>query len=272
MNPSIQFIMEYSKDQIPFLDVLIKRNKNGIWMDLYHKPTDIQRCLPFTSSHPNHCKRNIPFCLPWRICTIAENNAEKLKNFENVKSNLSKYHYPDSLIKQGLQEALSIPQKDLEKPKRSSNGNILPFITTFNPNNPNIYSTSLFSVNCLKNNNVSTFHNIKRMQSKRQSPNLKKLLPKAEKLKVLLGTFNCSHRRCECFNYPLINDHYTFKNIQITFKLKNRFICDTFNLICVVICDTCKEEFIGKTDEGKIKLRDRVSASLTYSTTIIPKI
>ena len=64
MNPSIQFIMEYSKDQIPFLDVLIKRNKNGIWMDLYHKPTDIQRCLPFTSSHPNHCKRNIPFCLP----------------------------------------------------------------------------------------------------------------------------------------------------------------------------------------------------------------
>ena len=72
--------MEYSKDQIPFLDILIKRNENGIWMDLYHKPTDTQRCLPFTSSHPNHCKRNIPFCLARRICTIAENNTEKLKN------------------------------------------------------------------------------------------------------------------------------------------------------------------------------------------------
>ena len=81
--------MEYSKDQIPFLDILIKRNENGIWMDLYHKPTDTQRCLPFTSSHPNHCKRNIPFCLAQRICTIAENNAEKLKNLENLKANLS---------------------------------------------------------------------------------------------------------------------------------------------------------------------------------------
>ena len=40
INPSIQFTMEYSKDQIPFLDFLIKRNENGIWMDLYHKPTD----------------------------------------------------------------------------------------------------------------------------------------------------------------------------------------------------------------------------------------
>ena len=32
INPSIQFTMEYSKDQIPFLDILIKRSENGIWM------------------------------------------------------------------------------------------------------------------------------------------------------------------------------------------------------------------------------------------------
>ena len=39
INPSIQFIMEYSKDQIPFLVILMKRNENGIWMDLYYKHT-----------------------------------------------------------------------------------------------------------------------------------------------------------------------------------------------------------------------------------------
>ena len=110
-------------------------------MDLYDKPTNTQRCLPFTSSHPNHFKWNIPFCLAQRIYTIAGNNSEKLKNLENLKTNLPKYHYPNSLIKQGFQKALSIPQKDLLKPKKSSNENILPLITTFNPNNPNIYST-----------------------------------------------------------------------------------------------------------------------------------
>ena len=90
INPAIHFTMEYSKDQIPFLEILMKRNENGIWMDLYHKPTNTQRCLPFTSSHPNRCKQNIPFCLAPRICTTAGNNAEKLKNLENLKSNLSK--------------------------------------------------------------------------------------------------------------------------------------------------------------------------------------
>ena len=165
----IQFIMEYSKGQIPFLVISIKRNENGIWMDLHHKPTDTQRCLPFTSSHTNYCKRNILFCLVRRVCTIAENNAAKLNNFENLKSNLSKYHYPDSLIKQGFQKTVSILQKDLQKPKKPSNENILPFITTFNPNNPNFNSTIKSSINCLKNISIGDFHNMKSIQSKRQS-------------------------------------------------------------------------------------------------------
>ena len=139
-----------------------------------------------------------------------------------------------------------------------SNENILPFITTVNPNNPNIYSTIKSLVNCLENNNVSGFHNIRLIQTKHQSPNLKKLLTKTEFGEVLLGTFNCSDKGCECCNYLLINDQYTFKNVQITFKLKNCFTCDSFNLVYVVICDTCKEEYIGETREGKTKLRDRV--------------
>ena len=118
--------MEYSKDQIPFLDILIKRNNNGIWMAFNINPQTLKGVyLLHSVTQTNHCKQNIPFCLARRICTIAENNAEKLKNVENLKSYLSKYHYPDSLIKQVFQGALSIPQKSLRKPKKPPNENIL---------------------------------------------------------------------------------------------------------------------------------------------------
>ena len=60
----------------------------------------------------------------------------------------------------------------------------------------------------------------------------------------------------------MINDHCTFKNNQITFTLKYRFTCDSFNLIYVVICDTCQGEYVGETEEGKTKLNDR--ARLNY--------
>ena len=98
--------MEYSQDQIPFLAILIKRNKNDIWMDLYDKSRH-KRCLPFTSSHPNHCKGNISFCLARTIRAIVENNTQNLRISKKLKSNLAKYHYPDSAIKQGFQRAQS---------------------------------------------------------------------------------------------------------------------------------------------------------------------
>ena len=42
VNEVIQFNIEFSDKVITFLDILIKRDSSGIWMDLYHKPTDTQ--------------------------------------------------------------------------------------------------------------------------------------------------------------------------------------------------------------------------------------
>ena len=150
--------------------------------------------------------------------------------------------------------ALPVPQKDLQKAKKPSSENILPFTAAFNLNNSNTYSTIKSSVNCLKNNKVFGFHDINLIQRKHQPLNLKKLLTKAEYREVLSSTFNCSDKKCECCNYLLINDHYIFKNIHFTFKWKNCFTC----LLSVVICDKCKEKYIGETGEAKTLLRHTV--------------
>ena len=77
-------ILEYSKDGIPFLDILIKCNNDNIWMDIYYKPTNTHRCLRFSSNYPNHCKKNILFTLARRICTIVESTEAKMKHLENL--------------------------------------------------------------------------------------------------------------------------------------------------------------------------------------------
>ena len=104
INPSIRFTMEYSKDQIQFLDIFIKRNESGIWMDLCHKPTDTQRCFLFASSNPNHFKWNIPFCLARTICTIAENNVDKIKAFGKRKIKFIKMKLPGFANKTRISE------------------------------------------------------------------------------------------------------------------------------------------------------------------------
>ena len=108
------------------------------------------RCLHFSSNHPKHCKKNIPFTLARRICTIVENTEAKMKHLENLKMNLSKYQYPKQLTEFGINKALSIRLQELRTPKTMSSDNSLPFITNYNPNNPNDYKMIDKSVESLK--------------------------------------------------------------------------------------------------------------------------
>ena len=85
INPTLQFTMEYSKDAIPFVDILIKHNNDKIWMDIYYKPTDTHSCLHFPSNHCKYCKNNMAFTLVLRICTIVENTEAKMEHSENIK-------------------------------------------------------------------------------------------------------------------------------------------------------------------------------------------
>ena len=49
----------------------------------------------------------------------------------------------------------------------------------------------------------------------------------------------------------MINDPYTFKNVPITFKLKNRFASDSFNLIYVLILGRQGKEKLNKGAESE---------------------
>ena len=172
--------------------------------------------------------------------------------------NLSKYQYPKQLTGFGINKALSIPLQELRTPKTISNDNSLPFITTYNPNNPNVYEMIDKSVECLKRNKVDGFENLKVIKSKRQAPNLKRILTKAEFSQKQVGVYKCPDKRCECCASLLLGNSYTFKNVDKTFNLKAHFSCDSSNLLYIIICPTCGEKYTGENGVGKTEPRDRV--------------
>ena len=161
------------------------------------------------------------------ISTIVENTEAKMKHLENLKMNLSKYQYPKQLTEFGINKALSIPLQELRTPKTISNDNSLPFITTYNPNNPNVYEMIDKSVECLKRNKVDGFENLREIKSKRQAPNLERILTKAEFSQKQFGVYKCSDKRCECCGSLLLSNSYTFKIVDKKFNLKTYFSCDS---------------------------------------------
>ena len=57
---TIKFTSEYSTTETHFLDVVIRKEENGLkTTDLFVKPTDKHQYLHSTSCHPRHCKTSI---------------------------------------------------------------------------------------------------------------------------------------------------------------------------------------------------------------------
>ena len=101
---SFRFKKQTSKN---LADTTFKRNNDKTCMDIYYKSTDTHRCLPFSSNHPNHYKKNITFTLARRICTIVEDAEAKKRHLENLKNELQKISIPKT-IECGIKKALSI--------------------------------------------------------------------------------------------------------------------------------------------------------------------
>ena len=110
VNPNIQFTMEYSNTSISFLDIKVIKQGTKILTDIFYKTTDTHQYLNFKSCHPAHTKRNIPYNLARRICTIVTDENTKNQRLAELKTFLTAQSYPETLIISAINEAKKIPQ------------------------------------------------------------------------------------------------------------------------------------------------------------------
>ena len=157
---------------------LLYQNWNKNLDELYNKPTDLKRYVPFTSYHPRSCLRNIPFCLAGRICAIVEEEETKLKRLSELKTSLRKQKYPIDLIENSIKRALQVQLNELRKPKEKEREEIIPFVSTHNPTNPNIFPIIRQTFESFQHSKTmsNVFNGKKITNSMRQAPNLERLL------------------------------------------------------------------------------------------------
>ena len=140
LNKGIKFRMDALPTKNTFLQILHGLKNNKIITDIYYKPTDTFQFLPFTSCHPKHIKKKVPYNLARRICTIVDEKDTLDSRLLDLKEKLRRQKYPDQLINYGIEKAKSIPKEELRKTKKKPNNeeDIMTFITTNNPRNPNL--------------------------------------------------------------------------------------------------------------------------------------
>ena len=135
VHKSIKFTSESSTTEVNFLDTCIHRTEDGkLTTDLYIKPTDSNNYLLYSSAHPPHCKRSIPYSQFLRIRRICTEKADFVKHCIDKSKHLLRRGYPHKLLKETFTQAVKKDRGDLLKTHQREKGetpNIL--ITTYNP-------------------------------------------------------------------------------------------------------------------------------------------
>jgi hypothetical protein len=253
-HPTIKFTMEQSTDEIPFLDLYIQLRDNRITTRTYHKPTDAHNYLHYSSNHPSHQKKGIPYSQFLRMvrnCTLRK-DAEYSINLLFQK--FLQRGYPRRLLQEQKTKALVLTQETILAPKdltRSTQESLI-YITTHNPSGPRTKDI-LLQFQPILRNHPHTNHMENFIVAYRRPRNLRDILVHSSMSPRLpSGTFKCKN----CTICPHIREGPSFVDSsgKHQFRTQGHITCMTNYVIYLIQCKKCKTQYVGQTSKN-IKTR-----------------
>lgn len=260
LDPNIKFTHDSSKIGLSFLNVYVYFENGILNTDVFYKETDSHYYLPFDSCHPRHIKNSIPNNLARIICTIVSDPIKKEVRLDELKSWLFKCGYPCDITNSAILKVSNIPQEVLRQKVNNQENDVLAFVHTFNPKNPDVYEKIIGILDNLKKlpqfGNI--FKNARFIKSQKQPQNLGQLLQKSDisQINKTSGCNKCKQNRCATCKFILEGREVEFSHANKTFILYRNFSCNSTNLIYKITCKGCNEYYIGQTANLKSRLNN----------------
>ena len=131
--PSIKFTHEISAHSVNLLDTtVLKDNQGNISTDVYQKPTDTHPYLHWTSAHPPHLKRSIPYNQALRLRRICSSTDTLKKQIMEYSNFFVACGYVRHKVLHEMQKVLTLTQEECLQTKECEPTDRIPLVTTFN--------------------------------------------------------------------------------------------------------------------------------------------
>ena len=135
VHPSIKFSMEYSQNQINFLNVLMIKNGNAssLVTSLLTKSTDSHQYFHATSCHRSIFKKSIPYGQSIRMKRICSNEVDLQRKLLDLESWLIDRGYKSKFIRPEIQKVNLIDRNNLLKKRPKHQEDSITLALTFHP-------------------------------------------------------------------------------------------------------------------------------------------
>ena len=127
--------MEYSQNQINFLNVLIIKNGNAssLVTSLLTKSTDSHQYFHATSCHRSIFKKSIPYGQSIRMKRICSNEVDLQRKLLDLESWLTGRGYKSEIIRPEIQKVNLINRNNLLKKRPKHQEDSITLVLTFQP-------------------------------------------------------------------------------------------------------------------------------------------
>ena len=271
LYPTIKFELVYSKDSLNVLDLTLHLKDGLISTDIYSKPTDSHLYLPYSSSHPKHCKTSIPYGVALRLKRNCSNEDQLNQRCFEYKMYLKHQGYSSKLVDKQFNKALAIDRNDILKPRVRVKNKVFPLVLDYNPRLPDISNIISSNIHFLESSPIlkTIFPGKSIMPAYRRTKNLKDILaPSKFKPKCTVekaGCYKCTAKRCDlCSNFLMESDIFSSTATGKIYKIKEQLSCTSSNIIYIAQCIKCSLQYVGSTStQFKVRFRNHKSAMKT---------
>ena len=259
VDPNIKLTLDYSAEQVNFLDTTVIFKDNKLITSLYRKPTHTHSYIHSTSSHPPHTFKSVVYSQALRYHRICSEPGDRNHHIKNLKRGFLSLGYKQDLIDQQISKALAFPRENLLQYQPRSNNDRTPLVLTYHPHLKPITHIAKQLRPILRNDPyLRNVFPTPTLVAYRQPPNLRYLLTSNSlpDPNATHGTFPCNNPRCKLCPHINTTNIIQGPNGKV-FNIKGKFNCNSKNIIYAISCDLCpKAIYIGETGNN---LRTRLN-------------
>ena len=215
-----------------------------------------------STCYPRKNINNVPRGIALRLKRICDSDEKFATRSTEYKNYLIARDYEPEVVEHHFKDISKLSRNEARKikPKGQANNQIL-FATTYNPMLPNMRSVIkkhlpiLHSDTNLKNifpeNSICTVFKRNRNLKEILSPSLYTKCKNDKKTNIIK---NCG--KCDICKKILISDSsFICKVTNKKYHIKNDFDCNSMNVIYLISCTNCNEQYVGSAIDFKKRFR-----------------
>ena len=221
------------------------------------KPTDSHLYLPPSSCHPKHVFKAILFGVATRLKRNCSDETFFAERTAEYKGYLPNQGYPSKLVNDQFSKASAFSRNDLLQTRAKEAKKLFPFVTTFNPNLPDVGNIIRKHLLVLHSNPKlkELFPRGFVIPAFRRSKNLKELLAPS-RFKIAEGQishdnngcFKCDRNTCNlCQNFFVESKSFPSFRTGKKYNIHSRLSFDSKNVIYLASCSKCYLQYVGST-------------------------